>query len=309
MNSPLKLVFLGTPAFAVPSLDILVKQGYPLAAVITAPDKLAGRGLQLKQSPVKQYALSQGLPILQPMNLKDPAFLDALRALDADLGVVVAFRMLPEVVWRMPLHGTVNLHASLLPDYRGAAPINWAIINGEPGTGLTTFRLRHQVDTGNIMFQEKIPIGNQETAGELHDRMKIAGAHLLIKTIDAIGSGVYPEIPQDAWGNASSFHQAPKIYRENGEIHWNNPVVWINNLIRGLSPHPGAWTLLDGKMLKLLRANTEPMQEITAPGSMVTDHHSFLKFAAADGWISVKELLLEGHKKMDIAPFLKGYRF
>lgn len=299
---------MGTPAFAVPSLEILLQHGYPVVGVVTAPDKPAGRGLKLQQSEIKDYAQSKGLNVLQPAKLKDPLFGDDLRALHADLQVVVAFRMLPESVWSMPPLGTVNLHASLLPQYRGAAPINWAIINGDKETGLTTFRLLHQIDTGNILFTEKMQIGARETAGQLHDRMMQVGAGLLLKTVDALDAGKYLEVPQENIPVPGIPKTAPKLNRENGHIHWEEPVERIFNQIRGLSPYPGAWTLLHEKTIKIFAARKESAIGLPPPGTLSTDHQSFLKFAAEDGWITVDELQMEGKKKMNIAEFLRGYR-
>lgn len=310
---PIRIIFMGTPEFAVASLDMLVRNGEQVIAVVTAPDRPAGRGLETKESAVKRYALQHGLKILQPAKLKDPLFLGELRSLKADLQVVVAFRMLPEAVWDMPGLGTINLHGSLLPQYRGAAPINWAIINGEKETGLTTFKLRHEIDTGNIIYSEKIPIGADETAGELHDRMMNAGARLLLKTVKAIAAGEAPEMPQDAGavngtGDASLIRTAPKIFKEDGRINWNDPVEKIYNLIRGLSPYPAAWTLLQGKTVKIFRARKEPAASLPAAGSMETDNRTYLKFAAADGWIHLTEVRQEGKKRMTIEEFLRGWR-
>src|ERR1043165_9173853 len=246
----LRIVFMGTPEFAVASLDALVNKGYNIVGVITAPDKPAGRGMKLQESAVKKYAVEKGLRILQPEKLKNPQFLDELKSLNADLQVVVAFRMLPEVVWNMPALGTINVHASLLPQYRGAAPINWAIINGEKQTGITTFKLKHEIDTGDILLQETINIGEDETAGELHDRMKEIGAQLLVKTIKGIADGSLKETPQPP----GDIKHAPKIFTETCHIKWNKSLNSIYNLIRGLSPYPGAFTLLDEKVLKIFKA-------------------------------------------------------
>jgi methionyl-tRNA formyltransferase len=246
----LRIVFMGTPEFAVASLDALVQAGCNIVAVITAPDKPAGRGMKLQESAVKKYAVEKGLPLLQPEKLKNPQFLETLRNLRADLQVVVAFRMLPEVVWNMPPMGTINVHGSLLPKYRGAAPINWAIINGEKETGVTTFKLQHEIDTGNILLQQRLPIGEEETAGELHDRMKVAGAELLVKTVQGLADGTLKEIPQS---DVNDVPHAPKIFTETCQINWNKTVEEIHNLIRGLSPYPGAFTTLHGKTLKIYR--------------------------------------------------------
>lgn len=305
---------MGTPDFAVASLDALVTAGFNIVGVITAPDKPAGRGMQLNESAVKKYALSKGLHILQPEKLKNPEFLIALKALKADVQVVVAFRMLPELVWNMPPLGTINLHGSLLPQYRGAAPINWAIINGEKETGVTTFKLQHAIDTGNILLQQKIDIGADETAGALHDRMKDIGAALLVKTITALASGQLKETNQEVLlqtgdkGPQSVIH-APKIFTDTCKIDWNKPVKKIYDLIRGLSPYPAAFTHLKDKMLKIYRAELEIIPTETTPGQYITDGKTFLKFAGTDGYIIIKELQLEGKKKIYIEDFLRGYRF
>jgi methionyl-tRNA formyltransferase len=299
-----RIVFMGTPEFAVASLDAILRAGYTVAAVITAPDKPAGRGMQLTGSAVKKYALEKGLTILQPEKLKNPAFLEELRALRADLQIVVAFRMLPEAVWNMPPMGTVNLHGSLLPQYRGAAPINWAVINGEKETGVTTFKLQHDIDTGNILLQDRFPIGETETAGEVHDRMKEIGARLLVRTIDGLTAGNLEEIPQENTGN---LRHAPKIFTETCRIDWNKPINDIYNLIRGLSPFPAAFTHLDGKILKIFRSEKESNNSIQPPGEPVIDG-SGLGFTCSGGIIRVTELQLEGKKKMTTEEFLRGYR-
>ena len=307
----IRIIFMGTPEFAVASLDKLVDNGCNIIGVITAPDKQAGRGLKLQQSPVKQYALQKGLYILQPEKLKNPEFLEELATLQADLQVVVAFRMLPEQVWNMPPLGTINLHGSLLPQYRGAAPINWAIINGEKQTGVTTFKLRQQIDTGNILLTEKIPIDDDETAGELHDKMKAIGAKLLLRTINELTKGTLHELPQpgEAGNNNSILKSAPKIFSETCRIDWNKPVDEIYNLIRGLSPHPAAFTHVDGKMLKIFKAGKEAILSSTNAGKLETDKKTYLKFACADGYITALELQIEGKKKMAIEDFLRGYQF
>lgn len=302
---------MGTPDFAVASLDALVKAGGNVVGVITAPDKPAGRGLQLQQSAVKQYALAAGLRVLQPEKLRNPLFLDELRSLKADLQIVVAFRMLPEAVWNMPPMGTVNVHGSLLPQYRGAAPINWAVINGETETGVTTFKLKHEIDTGDVLLQEKIPIGKNETAGELHDRMKEIGARLLVKTVKGLAEGSLVEHPQLSLLESISFavKHAPKIFSETCRIDWNKPVGDVHNLVRGLSPHPGAFTTLSGKTLKIYRSEKEETPPPAAPGEVDTDGKTYLKFACKNGSIRVKELQLEGKKRMSVDDFLRGYKF
>jgi methionyl-tRNA formyltransferase len=311
MNN-LRIIFMGTPDFAVPSLEKLVDAGFEVVAVITAPDKPAGRGLTLNESAVKKFALSKGLKILQPEKLKDPAFIEELRSLNADLQVVVAFRMLPEIVWNMPPMGTINVHGSLLPQYRGAAPINWAIINGEKETGITTFKLRHEIDTGDILLQEKIEIGEAETAGQLHDRMKEIGAELLIQTITRLTDNILKETPQSTISNTSlnhpHLHHAPKISTETCEIKWEKSTGDIYNLVRGLSPQPAAFTSLNGKKIRIFLAEKEIAAIKESPGEIVSDHKSYLKFACSNGYISVKELQLEGKKKMNIENFLRGWR-
>lgn len=310
-TSSLRIVFMGTPEFAVASLRALVEAGFNIVGVITAPDKPAGRGMRLTESAVKKYAVENGLHVLQPEKLKNPEFLSQLKALQANLQVVVAFRMLPEVVWSMPALGTVNLHGSLLPYYRGAAPINWAIINGEKETGVTTFKLQQEIDTGNILLQEKILIGKNDTAGELHDVMKEIGANLLVATVKGIEDGSLQETAQ-----SEAIHQvtgelkhAPKIFAEDCIIKWNKTCDEIHNLIRGLSPQPGAITNLQGKILKIYKSAKEKISPSHAIGDFATDGKTFLKFAAPDGYIHVAELQLEGKKRIGIEDFLRGYRF
>ena len=307
----LRIVFMGTPDFAVASLDALVKAGYDIVGVITAPDKPAGRGMKLQESAVKKYAVEKGLHILQPEKLKNPQFLEELKALRADVQVVVAFRMLPEVVWNMPPMGTINVHGSLLPQYRGAAPINWAIINGEKETGVTTFKLKHEIDTGDVLLQERIPIGANETAGELHDRMKDIGAALLVKTIKGLEDGSVKEHPQQRFLESLAFEpkHAPKIFTETCKIDFAKPVAEVHNLVRGLSPYPGAFCLFQGKTLKIYKSRKEETEPTTAPGEWETDRRTFLKFACADGYIHATDIQLEGKKRMAIEDFLRGYRF
>ncbi len=306
------IIFMGTPEFAVPSLKKIVDAGYEIAAVITAPDRPAGRGLQPTESVVKKFALSKGLKILQPEKLKNPAFIEELKNLNADLQVVVAFRMLPEEVWNMPPMGTINLHGSLLPQYRGAAPINWAIINGEKETGVTTFKLKHAIDTGDILLREKINIRDDETAGELHDEMMEMGATLLLETINRLVKGNLKEVPQPLTISPQSLtlhlHHAPKITTETCEIDWRKNADEIYNRIRGLSPYPTAFTFLKEKKLKIFFAEREISRVNEAAGEVITDNKSFLKFASNNGYISIKELQLEGKKKMNIEQFLRGWR-
>lgn len=300
----MRIVFMGTPDFAVPSLELLLDHGYTIPAVVTAPDKPGGRkGLQ--ESAVKKFALSRGLRVLQPVKLKDPVFLEELRACRADLQVVVAFRMLPEVVWNMPPMGTLNLHGSLLPKYRGAAPINWAIIRGETETGVTTFLLRHEIDTGDILLQEKIPIGENETAGDVHDRMMLLGAQVVLRTVQAIERGEAKAQPQT---DTEATH-APKIFTETCQIDFAQPTLQVHNFIRGLSPFPGAWTMLDGKTLKIYKTRKEfPVEpEIPEPGQFRSDWRSYLKISTLDGYVQVLELQLEGKRRMEVREFLNGY--
>src|SRR5690348_11365077 len=282
----LKIVFMGTPEFAVASLDALLTAGFNVVGVVTAPDKPAGRGMKLNESAIKKYAVEKGLKILQPEKLKNASFVEELRSLHADVNVVVAFRMLPEVVWNMPPLGTINVHASLLPQYRGAAPINWAIINGEKETGVTTFKLQHEIDTGNILLQEKIKIGDDETAGELHDRMKMIGAALLVKTMNGLMNGTMKERGQEAEiRSEKEIRHAPKIFTETCKIDWSKTVDEIYNLIRGLSPYPCAFTNLNDKMLKIYRAKKEIEVNAFDNGSVHTDGKTFLKFACSNGFI------------------------
>lgn len=306
----LRIVFMGTPEFAVASLDALVKAGCNIVAVVTAPDKAAGRGMHLQQSAVKKYAVENGLKVLQPEKLKNPEFISELKSLNADLQIVVAFRMLPEVVWSMPPMGSVNLHGSLLPQYRGAAPINWAVINGETETGVTTFKLKHEIDTGDILLQQSFPIGENETAGEVHDRMKETGAQLLVKTVQQLAAGVLAEKPQTSNQQpATPLKHAPKIFTETCKIDFAKTAEEVHNLVRGLSPFPGAFCSLNGKTLKIFRTEKEVSNPDIEPGQYKTDEKTFLKFACSNGYISVTELQLEGKKKMNIEDFLRGYRF
>ncbi len=309
----LRIIFMGTPEFAVASLKKLLEAGCTIVGVITAPDKTAGRGLQLQQSAVKKYAVEKGLNILQPEKLKAPEFLAQLRSLQAHLQVVVAFRMLPDLVWNMPPMGTINLHGSLLPQYRGAAPINWAIINGEKETGVTTFKLQQEIDTGNILLSEKIPIGEDETAGELHDRMKEIGAGLVLKTIQGLSENSLPETPQSALPNGNEHTKlktAPKLFTETCKIDWRKTVDEIYDLIRGLSPYPGAFTMFRDRSLKIFKAERiEGLHPAILAGNFETDKKSFLRFACSNGYITIKELQLEGKTRMKIEDFLRGYRF
>lgn len=304
----MRIVFMGTPEFAVASLDALIQAGCDVVGVVTAPDKPAGRGQQISESAVKKYAVANGLKVLQPVKLKDEQFLEELRALNADLQVVVAFRMLPEVVWNMPRSGTINLHASLLPQYRGAAPINWVLINGEKESGVTTFFLKHEIDTGHILFTEKITLTGRETAGELHDRLMDKGAGLLVKTVKAVESGRYTENPQEHLTEGIELKHAPKIFKEDCNINWNQSAEKIYDFIRGLSPYPTAYTTLNDKMLKVFGADYELANTGEQPGEFFSDNRTFLKVSATDGFVFLTDVQMEGKKRMGIAEFLRGVR-
>jgi methionyl-tRNA formyltransferase len=314
MKEAFKIVFLGTPDFAVDSLDILVNNGFNIVAVVTAPDQPAGRGQVLQGSPVKTYALAHGIKLLQPEKLKNPAFITELTACHADLFIVVAFRMLPEVVWTMPRLGTFNLHASLLPQYRGAAPINHAIINGETVTGLTTFFLKQEIDTGEIIFQEKISIYPEETAGELHDRMKLAGAQLVLKTTEAVVSGHITTTDQGRFFDPSvPLKAAPKIFRQDCRIDWIQSAVNIYNKIRGLSPYPAAYANFispsgETVAVKIFKATLSKSTGHTSPGSIVTDGITRVSIGTSDGLIDIIELQQAGKRKMNTDEFLRGFR-
>ena len=303
----LKIVFMGTPEFAVASLDKLVSAGCNIVGVITAPDKPGGRGMQLQQSAVKKYAVEKGLHILQPEKLKNPDFIQELKSLKADLQCVVAFRMLPEMVWNMPPMGTVNVHGSLLPQYRGAAPINWAVINGETFTGVTTFKLQQEIDTGNILLAAKIEIGADENAGEIHDRLKEAGAALLLETVKGLAEGNIKEIPQETI--SGEIKHAPKLFTETANIDWNKSMHEVHNLIRGLSPYPGAFTSFNGKIMKIFKAKKVEGKPGVSTCELETDQKTFLRFACADGWIEAEEIQPEGKKRMEVKDFLRGYHF
>jgi methionyl-tRNA formyltransferase len=307
MSSNPRIVFLGTPDFAVASLHALVENGFPVVAVVTAPDKPAGRGLRLTESAVKKYAVQKNIPVLQPLKLKDPDFLARLKLFRAEIQVVVAFRMLPEIVWAMPPLGTINLHGSLLPQYRGAAPINRAIMNGETKTGVTTFKLQQEIDTGNILLTEEISIRSNETAGELHDRMKEIGAGLVVKTILGLLDGSLQGKPQELLA-PDFLKMAPKIFPDDCIINWNESVVKIHNQIRGLSPFPGAFTLFKEKTLKIYRSTPKKNEHPDKAGEMETDGKNWMRFSAADGYIYAEEMQLEGRKRMHVSDFLRGYR-
>lgn len=308
-----KIVFMGTPEFAVESLKAIINTGYHVAGVITAPDKPAGRGQKIRYSPVKQFALQHHLNLLQPVKLKDPLFLEKLKQLKPDLQVVVAFRMLPEQVWSIPPLGTFNLHASLLPHYRGAAPINWAIINGETRTGVTTFFINHEIDTGSILLREETGIGVDETAGMLHDRLMIMGAAIVVKTIDAIVKGkVQPVSQKELIGNAKP-KAAPKIFKCDCQINWHADTNKVHNFIRGLSPFPGAWTeLTDSEkkklQIKIFSCETVFRKHNKLPGVIETDEKEYLMVATKDGFISLKTLQLEGKKRLGVQDFLRGFK-
>jgi methionyl-tRNA formyltransferase len=305
MNASPKIVFMGTPSFAVASLKALLDAKMNVVGVVTAPDKPAGRGMQLQQSAVKQFALEHQLPIAQPEKLKSPEFFAQIQAWQPDIQIVVAFRMLPESIWSYPPMGTLNVHGSLLPKYRGAAPINWAIINGEQETGVTTFRLQHAIDTGDILLQERIPISPDMTAGELHDIMMEVGAQTLVTTLNGLIAGTIQPTPQKE--ELASLH-APKIFTKDCEIDWQQPVAQIHNLIRGLAPFPGALTKVDGKIVKLFSTSILAENPKEPVGSFVTDGKTYVRFACSDGYIQLNDIQWEGKKRMPIADFLRGYK-
>ncbi|MEL7146082.1 MAG: methionyl-tRNA formyltransferase [Bacteroidota bacterium] len=299
----MRVIFMGTPEFAVDSLKTLVENDVNVVAVITAPDKPKGRGKALGTSPVKDYAVSKEIPLLQPVKLKDPDFLEELRGYEADLQVVVAFRMLPEVVWSMPPMGTFNLHASLLPQYRGAAPINWAIINGEKKTGITTFFLQQKIDTGKIIFQEEEPITDDDTIGDLYERLMKKGAKLVLKTVRAIEEGNYEEYAQE---EEEDMKKAPKIFKHTCEINWGANAETIRNFIRGLSPYPAAWTIVGGLGLKVFETEHASVAFAPNAGEFETDGKSYLHVGTGDGVLSITSLQLEGKRRMNIKEFLAG---
>ncbi len=302
----MRIVFMGTPEFAVASLDILFKARYDIVGVVTAPDRPAGRGKKIRMSEIKEYALDKHLPVLQPDKLRDPEFIHALTGLNPDILVVVAFRMLPKVVWSIPNLGTFNLHASLLPDYRGAAPINWVLINGETRTGVTTFMIDEQIDTGNILLQHEIEVPLDWTAEDLHDQLMRDGAETVLETVKGLEEGTLVPQPQD---DSLFLHPAPKIFKEDCRINWERSAKHIYNHIRGLSPYPAAWTTLGGKIMKIYRAQLGPALEAVPPGSIILDHIQFiLQVACLDRWLYVEELQLEGKRRMSANDFLKGYK-
>ena len=310
----LRIVYMGTPEFAVESLRCLVEGGYNVVGVITMPDKPAGRGHKIQFSPVKQYALEHDLPLLQPEKLKDETFIAALKAWRADLQIVVAFRMLPEIVWSMPRYGTFNLHASLLPQYRGAAPINWAVMNGDTETGITTFFLKHEIDTGEVIQQVKVPIADTDDVGIVHDKLMILGGKLVIETVDAIINGTVKTIPQEEMAVVGKLRPAPKIFKDTCRIDWNNTVKKIYDHVRGLSPYPAAWTELhqpDAELLspvkiyqteKIVKAHTRQA------GSIETDGKTYLHVAVADGFMDIKSLQLPGKKRLSTEELLRGFK-
>ncbi|MBQ6189451.1 MAG: methionyl-tRNA formyltransferase [Bacteroidaceae bacterium] len=328
--SKLRIIFMGTPDFAVESLRRLVEDGCQVVAVVTMPDKAVGRHHDvLQQSPVKQYALSQHIPVLQPERLKDEAFLSELRSYQADLQVVVAFRMLPEVVWAMPRLGTFNLHAALLPQYRGAAPINWAIINGEKETGITTFFLDHDIDTGQVIYRQSVPIHDDDDAEAVHDRLMLLGADLVLRTVHDVEAGQVHPIPQSQLQVDGPLRPAPKIFKETCQIRWADLTSReVYNFVRGLSPYPAAWTTLNGTMLKIYqvqdlpqpslkgRENSASDSEFLLPitgedgrglaGTISTDGKTYLRIACREGWVSVLSLQLAGKRRMSIEDFLRG---
>ncbi len=312
-SQALNIVFMGTPDFAVYSLVQLIKSNYNISAVVTAPDRPAGRGQKLKKSPVKIIAEEHSIEVLQPVKLKDPTFVKRLEAIAPDLIIVVAFRVLPEIIWSLPTKGTVNLHASLLPDYRGAAPINWAIINGEEKTGVTTFFIDQQIDTGKVIFMDKVTITPDMNAGELHDILMEKGAALLMQTIDSIAGGNNPAIDQKEMASASGkTKQAPKISKDDCRINWDKDIDQIHNMVRGMSPFPGAWTILQNndeeRILKIYRTEKERGNHQYKPGSIITDKKNIFKVAVPHGFIQLKEVQLSGKRKMPINDFLRGYR-
>lgn len=309
----LRIVYMGTPDFAVEALRCLVEGGYNVVGVITMPDKPAGRGHKLQFSPVKQYALEHNLPLLQPEKLKNEDFVESLRAWKADLQIVVAFRMLPEVVWNMPRLGTFNLHASLLPQYRGAAPINWAVINGDTETGITTFFLKHEIDTGEVIQQERVPIADTDDVGIVHDKLMMLGGRLVIETVDAILNGTVKSIPQEEMAVVGELRPAPKIFKDTCRIDWNQPVKRIYDFIRGLSPYPAAWTELvqpagEAVVMKIFETEKIIKPHTLAPGTLLTDGKTYIHIAAADGFVGICALQLPGKKRLKTDELLRGFR-
>lgn len=309
----LRIVYMGTPDFAVESLKCLVEGGYNIVGVITMPDKPAGRGHKLQFSPVKQYAVEHGLRLLQPEKLKAPEFIEELRSLKADLQIVVAFRMLPEIVWNMPRLGTFNLHASLLPQYRGAAPINWAVINGETKTGITTFFLKHEIDTGEVIQQVEVPIADTDDVGTVHDKLMALGGKLVVETVDAILAGTIKSVPQENMLVNGELKPAPKIFKETCHIDWSQPVKKVYDLIRGLSPYPAAWTELHAEgheptTVKIFETEKFFEEHDIEYGRIITDNKTYLKVAVNGGFINVKSLQIAGKKRLATEELLRGYK-
>ncbi len=310
----MKIVFMGTPEFAVPCLDILIKHNYNIVGVVTVPDKPAGRGQQLNQSAVKKYAIENNLKLLQPEKLKDESFINELKHLNADLQIVVAFRMLPEVVWNIPTLGTYNLHASLLPKYRGAAPINWAVINGDTESGVTTFKLKHEIDTGNVLLQQKVKISATTTAGELHDELMKVGSNLILNTVQQIEHSLKTNTPLSfiAQQDVEASH-APKLFKETCKINWHNDITSIYNLIRGLSPYPTAFTELNNnakalQLIKIFSATFEEIKHTQTNGLLLCDNKTYLKVYCGNGILTVCSLQLQGKKQMSVEEFLRGFK-
>lgn len=314
MSRSLKVVFMGTPEFAATTLKSIAASQHKVVAVVTVPDKPAGRGQKLTESEVKAEAIKLEIPVLQPVKLKDPDFITTLKQLDADVFVVVAFRMLPKEVWAMPPHGTFNLHASLLPHYRGAAPINWAVINGDKTTGNTTFFINEEIDTGKIIYQEELPIGPNEIAGELHDRLMVSGAALVVKTLDAIASGDVQPMEQPNTLNGEPLKQAPKIFKETCRIKWSEPSLKVMHHIHGLSPYPAAWSMLKSKTtieevpVKIFKVSTANGINNSTPGTISCDEKTFIHVSTGEGIISIEELQLAGKKRLSTAEFLRGFK-
>jgi methionyl-tRNA formyltransferase len=304
MGKSLRIVFMGTPSFAVGILDAIVQSTHQVVGVVTAPDKPSGRGLQVHESEVKKRAMALSVPIFQPTKLRDESFLESLRQLQADLFVVVAFRMMPEVLWSIPPLGAVNLHASLLPKYRGAAPIQHALWEGETKTGLTTFFIQQEIDTGKMIFQQEVAITPEETGGSLHDKLMLAGAELMVKTLDAIATGSYPQIEQ----NGDEMSKAPKIFREDCQLDCSQSVIRLDRQIRALNPYPTAFILFEDKSYKIFRANPVKCEVTDVPGSWVTDGKKFLHIICSDGYLEVKELQPQGKRNMSVEEFLRGWR-
>ncbi len=305
-DQKLRIIFLGTPDFAVESLKALLEANFTIVAVVTAPDKAAGRGMHLQQSPVKKFAVEHQIPVLQPVKLKSPEFIEELKNYQADLQVVIAFRMLPEQVWNMPRLGTINLHASLLPDYRGAAPINWAVINGETKTGVSTFLLKHEIDTGDIIKKQEVSIGLETTAGELHDELMHVGAKLIVETVRAVEQGNYSTTPQQSGSNKI----APKLFTEQCKIDWSKNGMEVYNLIRGLSPYPGAFTMVNNQVFKIYKSTFEQASHQETFGTLQTNHekNAYIRFAVPDGWIYATDVQLQGKKRMAVGDLLRGWR-